>query len=72
MQIKHMCAIYIQYRAMVKAMCLTRLRKRCYLLIFFLFVSSLNTLPDWLSQMRVANQPPPAMEEGINARWLLI
>lgn len=41
-------------------------------ILFFPFVSTFNVRFDWLAQMLVANQPPPAMEEGINSRWLLI
>lgn len=56
-------------------MYLTLLRKKInypFSLFFFPFVSSFNVRFDWLSPMLLANQPPPAMEEGINARWLLI
>lgn len=38
----------------------------------FRFFSPFNVHFDWLSPVTLANQPLPAMEEGINARWLLI
>lgn len=34
--------------------------------------SSFNARFDWFSRRLVANQLRPGMEEGINARWLLI